>query len=127
MGLKFQRQTGYRLQAQRGSHPDVSALPLNFLRDALKFVCRWRAMEKLVEEGKTRNIGVSNFNIRRVRALQKSAKIPIAANQVELSLQNPQPELVDVGFSSFMSATVAHMDFLSGCNAMASLSKPTLL
>jgi len=55
----------------------------------------WRAMEKLVEEGKVKNIGVSNFNIRRTRNLMKEAKVPIACNQVELSLQNPQPELVE--------------------------------
>jgi len=54
----------------------------------------WRAMEKLVEEGKVKNIGISNFNIRRTRTLMREAKIPIAANQIELSLQNPQPELV---------------------------------
>ena len=54
----------------------------------------WRAMEALVEQGKVRSIGISNFNIRRTRTLMKQAKIPISANQVELSLQNPQHELV---------------------------------
>jgi glycerol 2-dehydrogenase (NADP+) len=35
------------------------------------------------------------FNIRRTRKLLKEAKVPISANQVELSLQNPQFELVE--------------------------------
>jgi len=55
----------------------------------------WRAMEALVEQGKAKNIGVSNFNIRRTRNLMKEAKIPIAANQCELSVAVPQFELVE--------------------------------
>ncbi|KZV96490.1 hypothetical protein EXIGLDRAFT_643065 [Exidia glandulosa HHB12029] len=55
----------------------------------------WQAMEKLVEKGKARNIGVSNFNIRRLTNLtsNKLKHIP-AVNQVELNFWNPQPELV---------------------------------
>lgn len=39
-------------------------------------------MEKLVESGKTRSIGVSNFNIANLDKLLKNCKIPPAVNQV---------------------------------------------
>lgn len=51
-------------------------------------------MEKLVEAGLVKSIGVSNFNIRRLRALLKEAKIKPVANQIELSFTCPQPELL---------------------------------
>ncbi|TNY18214.1 putative GCY1-galactose-induced protein of aldo/keto reductase family [Rhodotorula diobovata] len=54
----------------------------------------WAAMEKLVEQGKTKHIGVSNFTIGRCEKLLKQAKIKPAVNQVELNLHCSQPELV---------------------------------
>jgi len=55
----------------------------------------WKAMEKLVEEGKARAIGVSNFNIPRLEKLLKTAKTSPAVNQVELHPYMPQDELVN--------------------------------
>lgn len=55
----------------------------------------WREMEKLVDEGLVKSIGLSNFNIRRTRELLKEARIKPVVNQVELSFACPQPELVD--------------------------------
>jgi len=54
----------------------------------------WRALEALVEKGLTKSICISNFNINRTKKLLKEAKIKPVANQVELSVQNPQPELI---------------------------------
>jgi len=55
----------------------------------------WKVMEALVEKGKVKNIGISNFNIRRMQNLTANPlKIKPAVNQVELSFWNPQPELV---------------------------------
>jgi len=54
----------------------------------------WREMEKLVEKGLVKAIGISNFNINRAKKLLKTARIKPVANQVELSIQCPQPELV---------------------------------
>ncbi|KAI8927617.1 NADP-dependent oxidoreductase domain-containing protein [Entophlyctis helioformis] len=55
----------------------------------------WRAMEKLVDEGKTRAIGVSNFNIRNLKELLAYARIKPAVNQVELHPYLPQNELLE--------------------------------
>jgi diketogulonate reductase-like aldo/keto reductase len=44
-------------------------------------------MEKLIELGKTRAIGVSNFNIEKVDRLLKNCKIPPAVNQVIIILR----------------------------------------
>jgi len=54
----------------------------------------WVEMEKLQEKGLVKAIGVSNFNINRIKKLLKTAKIKPVANQCELSVQCPQPELV---------------------------------
>ncbi|CAK9787048.1 putative aldehyde reductase i [Cutaneotrichosporon oleaginosum] len=55
----------------------------------------WREMEKLVDQGLVKSIGVSNLNIHRVKKLLKEARIKPVTNQVELSIQCPQFELVD--------------------------------
>lgn len=54
----------------------------------------WRELEKLVDEGLVKSIGISNFNIRRTRKLLKDARIKPVTNQVELSFTCPQPELI---------------------------------
>ena len=45
----------------------------------------WREMERLVDEGKLKSIGVSNFNSEQIERLNERARIPIAVNQVECS------------------------------------------
>ncbi|KAG6900313.1 hypothetical protein C0993_012745 [Termitomyces sp. T159_Od127] len=55
----------------------------------------WQKLEEMVEKGKIRNIGISNFNIRRIQNLTGNPlKFKPAVNQVELSYWNPQPELI---------------------------------
>ena len=44
----------------------------------------WKAMEDLVKTGKTRAIGVSNFNVRRLESLLSSSTIVPAVNQIEI-------------------------------------------
>lgn len=43
----------------------------------------WKAMESLVDSGKTRAIGVSNFSTKKLADLLEVARIPPAVNQVE--------------------------------------------
>lgn len=51
---------------------------------SIDYVDTYAAMEKLVESGKARSIGVSNFTIERVQRLLQNCKIPPAVNQIEL-------------------------------------------
>lgn len=53
----------------------------------------WRAMEKLVEQGKVRSIGVSNFTSAKLEQLLSFAKIKPAVNQIEAHGYLLQPEL----------------------------------
>lgn len=47
----------------------------------------WLALERLVEEGKVRNIGVSNWGIGHIEEMKEYAKIwPPAVNQIEVWL-----------------------------------------
>ncbi len=55
----------------------------------------WRAMEELAAAGKVRAIGVSNFMIRHMEALLKTAKTVPAANQIKLCPGITQDEVVD--------------------------------
>ncbi|EMG34367.1 aldo/keto reductase [Streptococcus oralis] len=55
----------------------------------------WRAMEDLYQEGKIRAIGVSNFLLKHLNALQETARIIPAVNQVRLAPGVYQEEVVD--------------------------------
>lgn len=50
----------------------------------IPFVDTWRAMEELVRKGLVRNIGVSNFTVKKLTTLLASATIKPAVNQVEI-------------------------------------------
>jgi diketogulonate reductase-like aldo/keto reductase len=53
----------------------------------------WRAAERLLAEGRTRAIGVSNFSLRHLDALIARSEVVPAVNQVELHPSIAQPEL----------------------------------
>ncbi|KAF4675835.1 hypothetical protein FOL46_009626 [Perkinsus olseni] len=55
----------------------------------------WRVLEGLCEERKVRSIGVSNFDIVRMRHLLRAARIKPAVNQVEVHPFLPQKELLE--------------------------------
>lgn len=55
----------------------------------------WKAMEGLLKTGKTKAIGVSNFNIRRLRSLLDSCQVKPVVNQIEAHPYFQQHELFD--------------------------------
>lgn len=54
----------------------------------------WTAMEKLVEKGLSKHIGVANFNIKNLERINKNASIKVEMNQVELHPHLVQEDLV---------------------------------
>ena len=56
----------------------------------------FRAFKKLVEDKKVRSIGVSNFNITRVKEAKIKSEVPIAVNQVEYHPYLNQENLLKV-------------------------------
>ena len=55
----------------------------------------WRAMEECVDRGLTKHIGVSNFNIPKLKNLVKAAQIVPEMNQVESHPLLAQEELLE--------------------------------
>ena len=53
----------------------------------------WRAMERLLEEGRVRAIGVSNFRISDLEQLLASANVLPVCNQIEIHPYFSQPEV----------------------------------
>lgn len=69
--------------AKAGGHPEGSIVPT------------WNAMKELVKKGKTRAIGVSNFDIADLKALLPHAQdVPISMNQLEVHPWFPNNELI---------------------------------
>uniref|UniRef100_A0A336MW44 CSON005706 protein n=1 Tax=Culicoides sonorensis TaxID=179676 RepID=A0A336MW44_CULSO len=57
------------------------------------YVETWKAMEKLMETGKVKSLGISNFNSKQITRLLEVAKIKPVVNQVECSIQLNQKKL----------------------------------
>ncbi|KAJ8031685.1 Alcohol dehydrogenase [NADP(+)] A [Holothuria leucospilota] len=66
-----------------------------WLLDDVHYTETWKAMEKLVEKGLAKSIGVSNFNISQLKEVVKIAKVPVVMNQIENHPCLDQRELVD--------------------------------
>lgn len=80
----------YKAGVGFGQTPDV------FLsKEEAPITDTWKAMESCVEAGLTRHIGVSNFNITKLKEIQGVASIKPEMNQVELHPFLPQQKLVD--------------------------------
>jgi diketogulonate reductase-like aldo/keto reductase len=73
--------------------------------DPISIQDTWQAMEKLVENGLVKNIGVSNFTTTMLIDLLSYAKIKPANNQVEIHPYNSQTELVDFCHSKDIAVT----------------------
>ncbi|KAL2010235.1 hypothetical protein VTN00DRAFT_6042 [Thermoascus crustaceus] len=56
----------------------------------------WQALERLLEEGKTRSIGVSNYGVKHIEEMKSYAKVwPPHVNQIELHPWCQQRVIVD--------------------------------
>ncbi|OCF34511.1 hypothetical protein I316_03552 [Kwoniella heveanensis BCC8398] len=55
---------------------------------------QWKALEDLVEQGKAKAIGVSNYGVKHLQEMEKYAQIPPAVNQIELHPWCQQPAIV---------------------------------
>lgn len=73
----------------------------------------WQAMEKLVDSGKVRSIGVSNFSAKKVNDLLSYAKIPPAVDQVECHPLWQQRKLQDTLAAHDIHLTVS--DHIRSC------------
>jgi len=58
-----------------------------------EYLATWRELEILVDEGLARHIGTSNMTIPKLELLLRDARIPPAANQMELHPHFQQPAL----------------------------------
>jgi len=71
-----------------------------------KFVETWRAFEELLEKGRVRGIGVSNFNPEHLEELIESSNVIPAINQVELhpGLQQAEVRAINQKFGILTEA-----------------------
>lgn len=59
------------------------------------YVETWKALEKLLADGRTRSIGVSNFNVDHLERLAAETDVTPAVNQIELHPRLAQADLRD--------------------------------
>lgn len=68
----------------------------------------WLALERLLADGKTRSIGVSNFGIRHIEEMKAYATVwPPHVNQIEVSSIIPFQEIVRIPFPSLSNVSAA--------------------
>lgn len=102
------------------------------LRCDVDLIQLWSHMEKLVDEGLTKAIGVSNFNCEQISRLMNSQpRIPPVVNQIELHPFLQQRQLVTL-CKSFNIALIAYCPLGSspsrlGSRANVPMDKPSLL
>ncbi|TLS25902.1 hypothetical protein PpBr36_07276 [Pyricularia pennisetigena] len=93
MHFPYAYKTGENNETVR--HPSGNGKPVINYDLSRRYPETWQAMERLVDSGKTKAIGVCNFNILKTKRILEVARIIPAVNQVELHPYLPQHELLD--------------------------------
>lgn len=65
----------------------------NLCYSEIDYVDTWKAMEKLMDSGKVKSLGISNFSSKQITRLLENAKVKPVSNQVECSIQLNQKKL----------------------------------
>ncbi len=73
-------------------------------QDTQLYIDSWKGLEKLYNDGKVRNIGVSNFNIEHLERLLEEASVKPVINQVEFTPYLNQQALRDYMKEKFIVA-----------------------
>jgi len=74
-------------------HQEIVGDPILFVHDKQALVRAWQALEDLVDEGKIRSIGLSNFNSEQITRINNEARKPISCLQVECHLYFQQKKM----------------------------------
>lgn len=83
---------GYKFLAWEPENPDTLIEP-EF--SEVDYVDTWRVMEKLLNTGKVKSIGVSNFNSEQISRVVKECKVKPVTNQVECNPGLNQLKLIE--------------------------------
>lgn len=95
------------------------------LTEDVDYLDTWREMEKLVEGGKVRSIGISNFNSEQTARLLSIAKIKPVTNQVECHPNLNQRKLIE--FSAAKNITITAYSPLGRVDPKLAISSPKIL
>ncbi|XP_070541048.1 aldo-keto reductase family 1 member C15-like isoform X2 [Ptychodera flava] len=89
----------FLIHAPVALQPSKQILPMDktgkIIFDDVDYIDTWKAMEKLVDEGLCKSIGVSNFNEEQLCRLLSVAKHPVSVNQVECHPYLTQQKLMN--------------------------------
>ncbi|CBQ73172.1 related to GCY1-galactose-induced protein of aldo/keto reductase family / conserved hypothetical protein [Sporisorium reilianum SRZ2] len=103
-----------------GGHPVEST---DLSRD---FMATYRVMEEMVKKGKVRNIGISNFNIRRTDEAVEQSSVKPVVNQVEVNLGVHNEELRNYAHAHGVTLQ-AYSPFGSNQNVAKYLEDPVVV
>ncbi|RTG82096.1 uncharacterized protein DC041_0004427, partial [Schistosoma bovis] len=77
----------------------------NFCLDEVPHEETWKEMEKLVDDGLVRSIGLSNFNKRQIENILKHCRIKPSNLQIEIHANFPNTQLVEYAQSIGLTVT----------------------
>lgn len=98
----------------------------NILYSFVDFVDTWKEMEKLVDDGYVKSIGISNFSKNQTERLLANARIKPVTNQVECQLYLTQTKLSEYLRSKDITLT-AYAPIGSPARPWLDLKEPVLL
>lgn len=82
----------YLIHWPQASTPEGRVLSFD---ESPNFVETWKSMEALLDTGKVKSIGVSNFSIKTFEVLLPEVKVPPAVNQIQMHPAWPQQDIRD--------------------------------
>ncbi|KAA0194864.1 Dihydroxyacetone reductase [Fasciolopsis buskii] len=107
--------------------PSESHFPMaedgeTYALDSVPLLDTWRAMEKLVDDGLVKSIGISNFNRRQIDHILNNCRIKPVNLQIEIHANFPNEKLVNYAHSRGLTVSAfSPLRFLRGTSGETNL------